>query len=233
MIINAILEYNDKGCLVWAENYFGAYARGKTPQEAYQKLPAEVARYLRWSENRDFEGGEVAVRFESKSSLAVDDADSDILFPSERLPMDMTEYIGKKELILRSARDLKTLYLSIPQRNRALVKSRPTFYGRIPQTAVEMTTHVNNTLSYYAAGLGIEHENLPDLVENRAAFFKTIERKGDFLNLGVCTASDGESWTPKKLMRRLLFHDIIHARALYRKAVSFWGKERILNPFFF
>ncbi|MDO4564725.1 MAG: hypothetical protein Q4C04_03850 [Clostridia bacterium] len=233
MKIDAILEYNEKGCLLWAEGYPGAFSRGKTASEAVAKLPAEVASYLLWAHEKRTEFDEVSIVFEKKSQLNVEDADSDLLFPSERLPMDMAEYIQKKELALRSAHDFSVLYLSVPQRKRALVKSRPTFYGRIPQSAEEMLNHTNSTLAYYAAGVGVDFECLPDFERSRLAFFRAIEQSPDLLQPRIFIAEDGEEWTVKKLMRRLIWHDRIHARALYRKAVSFWGKARIANPFGF
>lgn len=163
----------------------------------------------------------------------MEDADSDALFPEEKLPMTMVEYISLKSLCLKSARDFMTVYLSIPQKDRGLLKSRKTFYGKIPTTAREMMEHTNNTLSYYAAGVGIDMENLPDFVENRQQLLNKLEELPFFLSNQVYTAPDGEQWTVKKVLRRLLWHDRIHARALYRHAITFWAKERIANPFGF
>lgn len=233
MNIDVVVEYNDKGYLVWIEQLAGAYSRGATLQAAMDKLAQEVRSYTLWAKGQAQDLSEVRITHEFKSQLRVEDADSDVLFPSERLPMSMAEYTLLKELALRSAKDFKTLYQSVPQRGRALVKSRQTFYGKIPASADEMHEHTNNTLSYYAAGMGIEYQNTKDFVDNRIAFLRAIEQNPNFLMPQVYTATDGEQWTLKKVMRRLIWHDRIHARALYRKAVSFWNKERIVNPFEF
>ena len=37
MLIRTILEYNSAGCLVYAADYPGAAARGRSPAEAYAK----------------------------------------------------------------------------------------------------------------------------------------------------------------------------------------------------
>lgn len=232
MNIDIVQEYNDKGCMLWIEQLPGAFVRGQTLQQAMDKLPREVQSYTLWAQGTARQVDAVTITHEYRCPLAVEDADGDVLFPSERLPMDMADYIRLKELAIRSSKDFNAILLSVPQKDRGLVKSRKTFYGKIPQTAREMVAHTNNTLGYYAQGIGIDWQNEDDLVTNRIALLKAIEEGEDFLSPRITAASDGELWTLKKFMRRLIWHDRIHARALYRKAISFWGKDRIANPFF-
>ena len=236
MRVDVLLEYNDKGCSVFVENLCGAFTRGAAKEEALAKLPQEAKRYLLWAEGVDpADCGQIEIRIvgEQKCELAVEDADGNALFPSERLPMDLTEYIRKKSLALKSAKDYTLLYQSIPQKDRGLRKSRSCFYGKIPTSANEMLKHTNDTLAYYAAGVCLPFDNEGDLVQNRTRLFKQLEVSPNFLKPLVTTASDGELWTEKKLLRRLLWHDRIHAKALYRRAITFWQKDRIADPFFF
>lgn len=204
-------EHNDKGVLLWAARFPGAFARGKDFEEAAAKMPVVCRQYRLWAGAGCPQSGEkVEVLHEFKTALAVEDADSDALFPEERLPMTMAEYINLKALCLKSARDFMLEYQSIPQKE-----------------------HTNNTLAYYAAGVGIEMDTLPDFVENRQQLLQKLEELPAFLSNRVYTADDKELWTVKKVLRRLLWHDRIHARAMYRRAVSFWSRERIENPFGF
>lgn len=234
--IDVIVEYNEQGYLVWANDYAGLAVRGETLELALNKLPAAVAQYSYWANGKgvtNLHRNDLHIIQEHKSTLSVHDADSDVLFRSERLNMDMAEYTQKKALCLRSAQDFLKLYESIPQKDRALLKSRKTFYGKIPQSAREMLTHTNGAIGYYAAAFGIPHENQPDFLMNRQTLFAELERVPDFLSSRVYQAEDGELWTRKKLLRRVLFHDRIHARALYRRAITFWQKDRIENPYYF
>lgn len=234
--IDVIIEYNDNGFLVWADNYPGAFSRGATRALAFHKLPAEVSAYAYWATGKSIPAlnrDAINVLHESRTCLAVEDADSDVLFPSERLPMSMAEYTQKKSLCLKSAHDFQLLFDSIPQKDRALLKSRKTFYGKIPQTAREMVAHTNDTIAYYATSMGIPYENAASLVENRKALFAAIEAQPDFLYPRVVEGDAHELWTLKKLLRRVLWHDRIRARALYRHAITFWQKERIENPYCF
>lgn len=234
--IEVIAEYNERGAMLWADSYPGAFSRGETVSKALEKFPKALSQYAQWAHGAPLPNlaeSDFVITHAYKSDLHVEDADSDVLFPSERLPMDMTEYTQKKQLCLRSAQDFEKLLNSIPQKDRALRKSRRTFYGKIPCSAREMADHTNRTLSYYADGLGIAFENEGGLLENRKRLFRAIEATPNFLLPRVHEASDGELWTLRKLLRRLLWHDRIHAYALWRHAITFWQKDRIANPFFF
>ena len=59
-----------------------------------------------------------------------------------------------------------------------------------------------------------------------------LENLPDFLDCRVYTAPDGETWTIRKSLRRFLWHDRIHAKAMWRTASALWGSS-IENPFFF
>ena len=234
--IEVIAEYNDKGAMLWADAYPGAYAREETVSRALEKFPKALSEYARWAHGtplNDLAESDFVVTHAYQTALRVDDADSDVLFPSERLPMDMTEYTQKKQLCIRSALDFEKLYASIPQKDRALRKSRRTFYGKIPCSAREMLDHTNRTLEYYAHAIGVPFENEGGLSENRRRLVRAIESTPDFLAPRVFTDTDGELWTLKKLLRRLIWHDRIHAHAMYRLAITFWQKDRIANPFCF
>ena len=234
--IEVIAEYNEKGAMLWADAYPGAYSRGEPVSMALEKFPKALSEYAEWAHGAPMPNlaeSDFVVTHAYQTDLHVDDADSDVLFPSERLPMDMTEYTQKKQLCIRSAMDFEKLYVSIPQKDRALRKSRRTFYGKIPCSAREMTEHTNNTLEYYADAFGVPFETEGGFVEDRKRFFSAIESMPDFLAPRVFTARDGELWTLKKFLRRILWHDRIHAHALYRLAITFWSKDRIANPFCF
>ena len=49
MKILAVDEFNNDGHLIYAENFPGAYVRGRTREEALNKFPAEITQYCRWA----------------------------------------------------------------------------------------------------------------------------------------------------------------------------------------
>ena len=232
MKIEAVCEYNDLGYLIYAANYPGAFVRGTTENEALAKFPGELKSYLRWCGAPPASEISVEIVQRKLSELPICDADSDVLFDLERRALTQAEYETLKLLVLKSARDFTALYGSIPHPDISGRPPRRTFYGAVPRTPRQMIEHVNSTTAYYAAAFGIELENLPDLYANRMQALSEVEHLDDFLSDRVYIAPDGESWTVRKLLRRFLWHDRIHARAMWRTASALWGAQ-IANPFFF
>ena len=233
----AVLEYNDKGVTLWSLRYPGAFARGETAAEAVRKLPAACRRYRLWAKlpiEADAAGDEqVRCTRKIKVDAPVEEGFTAALFPEEKLALDMARYTSLKTLCLISARDLEALFASIPQKDRALLKSRRTVYGKVPVTAREMLSHVIEAQRTWAALFGMDLGESQGLLADRKRLFGGLERQPGYLDGRLVTGPDGQLWTLRKLLRRLLWHDALHGRALYRKAVTFWQKERIKNPFGF
>ena len=233
----AVLEYNDKGVTLWSLRYPGAFARGETAAEAVRKLPAACRRYRLWAKlpiEADAAGDEqVRCTRKVKVDAAVEEGFTAALFPEEKLALDMARYTSLKTLCLISARDLEALFASIPQKDRALLKSRRTVYGKVPVTAREMLSHVIEAQRTWSTLFGVDLGESQGLLADRKRLFGGLERQPGYLDGRLVTGPDGELWTLRKLLRRLLWHDALHGRALYRKAVTFWQKERIKNPFGF
>lgn len=234
MKIEAVCEYNDGGYLIYAANFTGAYVRGATENEALAKFGGELRAYLRWSGlgKPTAEAPEIEIVQRKESELQVCDADSDVLFDSERAPLSEAEYQRLRLLVLRSARDFRRLYESIPNPEISGRSPRRSFYGAVPRTPTEMYRHTNSTTAYYAAAFGIELENVPDIYNNRMQVLEELESLEDFRSDRVYIAPDGEEWTMRKVLRRFLWHDRIHAKAMWRTARALWG-DQVENPFFF
>lgn len=234
MKIEAVCEWNDNGYLIYAANYVGAYVRGKTENEALSKFGGEVRSYLRWCgvSELPMDAPQVEIVQRKRSELQVCDADSDVLFDAERAPLSEAEYGRLKLLVLKSARDFRKLYKSIPNPDISGRPPRTTFYGAVPRTPREMYEHTNSVTSYYTGAFGLETENVADIYANRMQALSELEALPDFLSDKVYIAPDGESWTMRKVLRRFLWHDRIHAKAMWRTASALWGNE-ICNPFYF
>ena len=235
MRIQAAMEYNDGGVLLYALELPGAYVRGKTLEQAREKFGAEARSWLRWAEGTILpaeEAVQVEIAEKKKSALQVCDADSDMIFASERMPFAPGEYGRMKRLAIASAAGFEKLYGSIADQDRPLRPERETFYGSIPRTAREMYLHTNGVTAYYFREVGIKAENLPEMTKGRIAGLKLLEQTPDFLENPVFVGSYEDEWSAKKMLRRFIWHDRIHARAMYRRARMIWG-NRIENPFFF
>ena len=233
MIINCLWEHNGNDTLLYAVDYIGAYTRGATLAEAVSKMPREIASYLQWRGESAPEHCEMVIIQEKASDLQIRDADSNAIFDCEKSPLTREEYESLKFLALRSAKDFLTLYESIPDKDAGLSPLRKTFYGQIPHTAREMYEHTKNVNAYYFGEIGVDAKNDGDIYECRKRGFDALEAEPDFLQKPVIEGSYGEYWSLRKMLRRFIWHDRIHARAMWRGACRVFGVNEIENPFRF
>ena len=230
MHIDAICETNGKGWLIWAAQCPGAFARGATETKRWPSCRATCGASC--AGRRACRGHHRYAGRPIESSLHTEDADSDLLLEADCAPMTEADYAAAKLLVLKSARDFCTLFESIPNPDISPRAPRTSFYGPVPRTPREMYDHTNSTTAYYMAAFGIPFENMPDLYANRLQALAEIEDREELLTGRICTAPDGERWTLRKLLRRFLWHDRIHARAMWRMAAPLWGSA-VADPFGF
>lgn len=233
MTINCVWEHNGNDTLLYAVDYIGAYTRGESLEIAKAKMPEEIVSYLKWVGEDTSDNIEVVIVEEKGSDLAIKDADSDVLFESEKVPLTSDEYEKLKVLALKSAKDFLALYESIPNKSATAIAERKTFYGQVPRSADEMYEHTKNVNKYYFAEIDVYADNDGNIYECRKRGFEALETKLGFLQNTVIEGSYGEDWSLRKVLRRFIWHDRIHARAMYRMAVKVFGSENVTNPFCF
>lgn len=233
MIIHCVWEHNGRDTLLYAANFVGAYTRGESLEIAKAKMPQEIASYCSWL-GMEAEGkAEIVIVGEKRSELTIRDADSDVLFESEQPPLTTEEYETLKTLALKSAKDFLALYESIPDKDAAAAPERKSFYGPVPRTANEMYEHTKNVNTYYFAEIAVDADHDGNIYECRKRGFEALESNPDFLQNAVTEGSYGEDWSLRKVLRRFIWHDRIHAKAMYRMATKVFGAEHVVNPFCF
>lgn len=231
--MRCVWEHNGDDTLLYSVDCVGAYTRGDSLDSAKAKMKAEIAVYSLWS-GQDF-GQEVEIEIvqEKNSQLRIADADSDVLFDTERDAISQEEYEDLKALVLKSASDFYALYTSIPNKSESCLPQRQTFYGNVPRTAQEMYEHTKNVNSYYFAEINIDVDNEGTIYDCRKRGFELLEQSMGFPNNAVFEGSYDELWSLRKVMRRFLWHDRIHAKAMYRMAVKTFGSFGAENTFQF
>ena len=233
MRVECVWEHNENDTLLYAVNLPGAYARGASKEIAVAKMEHEVRAYMKWKGCAVPETVTVAIIQDAACSLDVCDADSNVLFAAEREPLTYQEYSDLKALALKSAADFLALYESIPDKNKSSDAIRKTFYGQVPRTADEMYKHTKNVNEYYFGEIEVDADNEGTILDCRRRGFEALEAKANFLDNPVIEGSYGEDWTLRKILRRFLWHDRIHAKAMYRMAVREFGSDVIPNVFEF
>ncbi len=231
--MRCVWEHNGNDTLLYSVDYVGAYTRGSSLEVAMSKMRAEIDAYSLWrGQARGWET-DVDVIQEKDSNLQIADADSDILFNSEKAPLSREEYEELKSLVLKSARDFYDLYSSISNKDESCLSQRQTFYGAVPRTAQEMYEHTKNVNAYYFGEIGVDVDNEDTIYDCRKRGFERLEQTPGFLNNVVIAGSYDELWSLRKVMRRFLWHDRIHAKAMYRMAVKTFGAFGAENTFMF
>lgn len=233
MKIRCVWEHNGDDSLLHAANFIGAFTRGPSLDEAIYKMPCEIQSYLKWKGESVPGALEVEIVQQSSSELSIFDADSDVLFDEERKTLSMPEYLELKSLALKSAQDFLTLHQAIPDKDKSCLPARSTFYGQIPRTACEMYEHTKNVNDYYFGEIGVLADKEGNILECRERGFALLEDQPHFLNNKIYSGSYGEEWSLKKVLRRFIWHDRIHAKAMYRMAVNTFDGDTIPNVFFF
>ena len=232
MKIRCVWEHNGDDSILYADNFVGAYTRGASKDTALQKMITEVMSYLKWKGEVVTDSLETIIVQEKASVLMISDADSDVLFEEEKKPLLRSEYEELKALALKSAQDFLDLNEAIPDQNNSCLPIRKTFYGQVPRTAFEMYEHTKNVNDYYFGEIGVETEHEGTIVECRQRGFVLLEKQSDFLKNTVYLGRYDEEWSLRKVLRRFIWHDRIHAKAMYRMAVRTFGGG-IPNLFYF
>ena len=214
--IRCVWEHRDDDSIIWAADYPGAFARGTSLVEAVEKLPRDLLQWADWVGAAVPEHGGIQVIADIPSVLDIGDADSDVLLEAEKAPLSQEEYERLRQMCLRSAERFLALYRSVPDPDRSANPVRQTFYGAVPRTARQMYEHTKNVNAYYFGEIDVEADNVGDIVECRRRGFEILEKQADFLKNPVYAGSWEESWTLRKLFRRFIWHDRIHARAMER-----------------
>ena len=143
------------------------------------------------------------------------------------------EYEELKALALKSAKDFLTLYEAFPDKDRAAYPARQTFYGAVPRTAREMYEHTRSVNAYYFTEIGVSADNNDSILDCRRRGFAALEAMPGYLENCVLEGSYGEFWSLRKLLRRFIWHDRIHAKAMYRLSLRLYGEGIVPNIFGF
>lgn len=233
MNVKFIWEHNGSDTLLLSASHPGAFTRGSNLDAAQRKMRQEINSYYRWQGKTPPDDLEFEICQEKVSNLNIRDADSDVLFEDEIQPLTMTEYTQLKELALKSAQDFQVLYDAIPDKDESCLPHRSTFYGPVPRTAWEMYVHTKSVNAYYFAEIDVEADNEGTILSSRERGFEKLEKIPGFLANPVISGSYGEDWNLRKVLRRFIWHDRIHAKAMYRMAVKTFGSVVVPDIFHF
>ena len=82
-----VWEHNGNDTLLYSVDCVGAYTRGESLDVAISKVRTEIEAYSLWKNQKWEQDFELEIIQEKNSELRIADADSDILFDSEKTPL--------------------------------------------------------------------------------------------------------------------------------------------------
>jgi hypothetical protein len=216
--INIALETNGKGFMGFLADLPGAFVRGKDEEEALSKVRQEARSYLDWLGIPRAVPARWQVVQRHHCQLMVEDADGEILLDADRGALPEEEFLILAELVRRSARTFKSLCDSGALKHWVdPSRARKTFYGECPKTIQEVFDHVNATQHYYFSRTGLlPSRGEKDFLATRELYTNGIERLFRSQGNSRVYDIDSEPWTLKKILRRFVWHDRIHGKAITR-----------------
>jgi predicted RNase H-like HicB family nuclease len=217
--LSVALETNGRGFHGFIVELPGAFVRGATEEEAQSKAQHEAASYLAWLGRELKQLPKAQIVQTHRCNLMVEDADCEILLDVDRGPMSDREFQLLVELATHSGVSFTKLYEQTQLKDWVdEARIRKTFYGGNKKTIKEIFDHVKRTQYYYLSRTRIafsEDEALP-FMELRQSSLDSLAllfiREGNSKIYNV----EHEEWTLKKILRRFVWHDRIHGKAITR-----------------
>lgn len=96
-----------------------------------------------------------------------------------------------------------------------------------------MYQHTKEVNIYYFGEIGVSADNEGTIYECRKRGFELLEQQRNFLDNQIFLGSFDEEWSLRKVLRRFIWHDRIHGKAMYRMAVKTFGEGSVPDVFRF
>jgi hypothetical protein len=211
------VETNGKGYIGFLVELPGSFVRGRSETELLLKVPREARSYLEWLKAPLALGIQGRVVERHRSRLTIEDADSEILLVADKGPVGQDEFRRLITIVGLSGRTFISLYES--SRFKDWVdksRSRQTFYGETPSTIQATFDHVESVQHYYLSRIGLAVDRERPFSDVREAGLSKIRKLFDGQGNSRVYLADGEHWTIKKVLRRFVWHDRIHGKAISR-----------------
>ena len=90
MKIRCVWEHNGDDSIMFADNFVGAFTRGNSREMALRKMPTEIKSYLKWTGESVPNSFEITIIQEKQSGLTISDADSDVIFDTEKEKLSLS-----------------------------------------------------------------------------------------------------------------------------------------------
>ena len=217
--LSVAIETNGRGFHGFIVELPGAYVRGLTEEEAISKTSEEAKSYLAWLGHESSQVSKARIVQTHRCKLMIEDADCEILLTDDKSPVNMQEFQRLVELAKYSGLTFTKLYDSSELKDWVdEARIRKTFYGQTKKTIRETFEHVKQTQYYYVSRTGSsvaanENESFAKVRELMLDYITNLFRQDGNSKINI---RDNEEWTLRKILRRFIWHDRIHGKAITR-----------------
>jgi len=209
-------------------DHLGFATWAESEDELRAKLPAKFAAYCNWRARHQLA---VAAIDDAGLEVAGRLAGNEILFPPDREPAHPTEIELAIALLAASRADLMTLLEAAPD---AALDWDPPYRRFAPwadwRSVRAILAHVaNGETHYYLRNVGHEpvsspadprgdwRDFLPRSRSEAIGFLETMKRASDRSRIGRVDFGFGEEWwSLRKALRRMVSHELTHAKSIAR-----------------
>jgi len=206
---------SDGSYLAWVDELPGCFVRGASRDEVLVGAPAAIRDFLAWAGEPVPEVIETRVTEEVASAIETDE-DTEALVALDRRPLGRSDWDRMEEWLERYREELMDLLRGLGD---DALESRREGSERTIREEIEHVAFVElmylvwtfdlrsreGLAAFLAWTRGLAVERMRDLAREGAAEVTWAEWAG---------APRPEEWTPQKAARRLLWHELLHLRAI-------------------
>jgi hypothetical protein len=214
------LERGADGTYVgWVDDLPGCAARERSRDELLRTLPAVISDFLAWSGRPADERPAISITEEVESAIEADE-DTEVLVGADRQPLTEDDWASIQMLLRRSREELEALLRGLPD---DAVGSTRAWSERTVREEIEHVAFVELMYAMWTFDLE-SRAGLADFLAwtREAAAWRldalAQEGAGEQTWAMWAGAPRPEPWTPRKAARRLLWHELLHLRAIERFA---------------
>jgi predicted RNase H-like HicB family nuclease len=207
--------------LAWVNDLPGCAVRARSRDEVLERMPKAIAEFLAWDDAPAADLPEVAVVDEVESAIRTEE-DTEALIASDRRPLTQESWAETHRRLARSRDEMIRLLGRLS--DDALGARRE----GSSRTVREEIVHVAFVELMYAAWT-FELQSREGLARflgwTRAVASERLDElareESDQLTWAAWAgAPRPEAWSPRKAARRLLWHELLHLRAIERSQAS-------------
>ena len=207
--------------VAWVFELPGCYARGTTREQALTLVPAAVDELLERLSAADFKVASIHSPFNysiDEEFRAIPDT-SDYLvnafFINDTIPLAPADIVYANRLLDMNRGDLLTATSGLS----GAVLDRP-IAGEVQKTIRGIIRHIGTAEWWYwdRLGFAFQREECPfDIAELLPKVRDyTLQRLPELIGTTLMTERCGEKWSPRKVLRRAIWHERVHTLQIIR-----------------